>query len=163
MKYAKWIVLLGGVLGVLAFFVPLAKVQAQKTEISFSAYDLFTGLDSLQAMADKAGSPPEAKKGVVETLSEIKGIIVGCFLPGAILAVIGILAVARRRFGRLGGLLAIVLGVLAFLVFMGLSRGAAEAEDGSAGAAIYLIAASGMLGIAGGSLAVVNPDRREGK
>jgi hypothetical protein len=163
MKLAKLVVLLGGVIGVLAFFVPLANVTVNKTEISVSGYDLFTGMSALEAMADKSNAPEETKQGAVETLSEIKGIILVCFLPGALLALVGLVAVARRRFGRLGGVGAIALGVIAFLVFMALSRGAAEAEDGTAGAAVYLIAASGLLGIAGGSLVVVNPDRRDGR
>jgi hypothetical protein len=163
MKVAKLIVLLGGLLGVLAFFVPLATVEGNNTEVSVSGYDVFTGMGALEAMAAQASTPQHVKASTYETLSEIKGIILVCFLPGALLALIGLVALVRRRYGRAGGLIAIVLGVMSFLVFMALSRGAAEAQDGSAGAAVYLIAASGLLGIAGGSLATVNPDRGPGR
>lgn len=155
MKVAKLIVLLGGLLGVLGFFVPLATVRDQSTELSLSGYQLFSGMTELEDVANRANASKD-----LETLGEIKGIILVCFLPGALLAVVGLVGVARRQFGRPSALVAIALGVLSFLVFMAMQRGAAEAQHGTAGPAVYLLAACGLLGIAGGSLAVVNPDRR---
>lgn len=151
MKAATLLVLLGGVLGVIAFFVPMATVATHGTEVGVSAYQLFVGVDVLLDSVDAAQR---------ETLHEIQGVVVVCFAPGALLAVIGLVAVVRRRFGRLGGAIAVLLGVVAALVFLGLNAGA-EASEGEAsrGPAMFLLLATAVLGFVGGLVAVVNPDR----
>jgi hypothetical protein len=167
MKATKLIVLLGGVLGVLAFFLPMAKVSHQGAEVSISAAQLFTGVDELQEKVEAtthvdgltAEQLGKNKTDVAEVLQEIKGIVLVCFLPALLLVLIGMVALVRRRFGRLGGALALLLGVVELLVFYGLRSGADAAEGGGeAGIAMYLLAVSGLLAAGAGMVAVVTPD-----
>jgi hypothetical protein len=167
MKVAKLIVLLGGILGVLAFFLPMASLEHQGKHVSISAFQLFTGVRDLEDQVDTTtaveGMTPaelgKAKQDVYETLSEIKGIVLACFLPGALLALIGLIAVARRKFGRLAGIVSILLGVVALLVFAGLNTGAEASAGGAArGPALFLLLGTGALGCIGGLLAMVSPE-----
>jgi hypothetical protein len=168
MKLAKLIVLLGGILGVLAFFLPMASFEHHGKHASVSAFQLFTGVSDLEDRVDgtKAveGMTPEqlgkAKQDVYETLSEIKGIVLACFLPGALLALIGLIGVARGKFGRLAGIVSILLGAVALLVFAGLNTGAeASAGEAARGPALFLLLGTGALGCVGGMLALVSPER----
>ena len=160
MRTAKLIVLLAGVLGVLAFFLPLATFTHDGKELGVSAYEVFTGVGELEDRVD--GTTAEVGKtqdDVYRTLPEIKTVVLICFLPGALLALIGLVAVARGRFGRLGGTICVLLGAVALLVFTGLNRGAeASGGDATRGAGMYLVLATGLLGVIGGLAATVSPD-----
>lgn len=172
MKAAKLLVLLAGVLGVAAFFLPMATVSHEGQTVSVSAFQLFTGVQALEdtvsstdhvegMTADELG---KQKRDVTQTLAEIKGVVLACFLPGALLAIIGGVALVRRRFGRVGGAFAVLLGVVGLLVFTGLNAGA-DAADGAAsrGVAMYLLLGTGLLGVTGGLLALVKPERPAGR
>jgi hypothetical protein len=159
MRGAKWIVLVGGALGILAFFVPMARFTQGGKTYAVSVYELFSGLDALDKPTATAAMTAQQKQDAVQTLTELQGVIVGCFAPGALLAIVALIALARRKFGRLGGMLAIVLGALSFLVFAGFTTVADAAGAAlSKGPAMYLLAATGLLGIAGGMLVVAQPD-----
>jgi hypothetical protein len=161
MRAAKLVVLLAGVLGVVGFFLPLASFTHRGAEVGVSAFQVFTGVTELEDRGMSAADLGSARAGeVAATLSEIRGAVVLCFLPGGLLAMLGLVGVARRRFGRLGGALAILLGGVSLLIFSGLNRGV-EALHGEAtrGAGMYLVLGAGILGVIGGVAAMASPDR----
>ena len=98
MKASKLIVLAGGILGVIAFFLPLVTVDHRGTKVSASAFQVVKGIGEIQAAADTdeakariAAMDGEGKKAVsdVDTeLSKIKGFVVAIFLPALLLVVI---------------------------------------------------------------------------
>src|SRR5512134_1336374 len=135
MTAARWIVLVGGVLGTIAFFVPLASFVHRGEARAITAHELFTGVTELEQ---------------AQTIAEIRGVIALCFLPGAVLLVLGFVAAIRGRFGRVGGTTAVVLGVIGLLVFYALNAGVDSDPTASRGPAMYLLLAAGALGLAGG-------------
>jgi hypothetical protein len=167
MTAAKLIVLLAGVLGVTAFFLPLASFHHEGRATSISGYQVFTGISELEAKVETstaiegmtAAELGKAKRDLYQTLSEIKDVVLVCFVPGGLLAVIGLVAVVRGRFGRLGGTVSLLLGAVALLVFVGANRGV-DASDGDVtrGPGLYLLLATGILGVGGGLIAAVSPD-----
>src|ERR1700690_2729465 len=98
MKASKFIVLVGGILGILAFFLPLVSVTRGDFTGKVSAMQIIKGLDSVTVAVDTAeahasmdvATSSEAKKDV----GAMKGIVMAVFAPAALLALIGGLGVA---------------------------------------------------------------------
>jgi hypothetical protein len=160
MKASKFIVFLGGVLGIIAFFLPLITVTTHGQKIQPSAMQIFKGVDAIGHEVDTnkelrasmtAGSVSATKDGA----SAVKGIVIAVFLPAIMLALLGGIGVARRRFQRVAGTFSLVFGVIG-LAIAGLLVAAAE---GDSGAGIMLLLATGALGFVGGLLALIKPDR----
>ena len=168
MKAAKLLVLLGGILGIVAFFTPIVTGERAGKSVSISAFQVFTGAGALKEEVDKTTSVQgmsdselaAKKKDVTETLSEIKGIVLGCFIPGFIMALVGVIAVIRGKLERLGGTLVLVLALLTLAIWALLSAGFGETNgEVDKGVAMWLLLGTGLLGLAGGVMALVNPDR----
>ena len=169
MKASKLIVLAGGILGILAFFLPLVSVQRDNVHGTVSAFQLIKGLDTASAAVDQADTQVnvasvgandaaathamagEAKKD----LGALKGIVLAIFAPALLLALIGGLGVARNRFGRGAGALSLVLG----LVGLGIAAILKSAAEGDGGIGLTLLLVTGVSGVVGGLLGLVKPQR----
>jgi hypothetical protein len=169
MKASKLIVLVGGILGILAFFLPLVSVQRDNFHGTVSAFQLVKGLDTASDAVDKADSQVnvasvgaddavathaaagEAKKD----LGALKAIVLAIFAPALLLVLIGALGVKRNRFGRGAGALALVLG----LVGLGIAMILKSAAEGDAGIGLTLLLLTGVSGVVGGLLGLIKPQR----
>lgn len=165
MKASKFIVLVGGILGLLAFFLPMVSVERGDAKVSVSAFQVVKGLDEVSATVgseevkvkaaaygDVGGaSVAEAQSGI----EKIKGIILAFFAPALLLAAIGGLGVARKKFGRVAGTFSLLLG----LVGLGVAVMLRSAAEGDAGAALTVLLLTGVAGVVGGILALAKPER----
>lgn len=169
MKASKLIVLAGGILGILAFFLPLVSVQRENVHGTVSAFQLMKGLDTASDAVDKAdaqvnvasvgaddvaashAAAGEARKDI----GALKGIVLAIFAPALLLALIGGLGVAKNRFGRGSGALALVLG----LVGLGIAAVLKSAAEGDGGIGLTLLLVTGVSGVVGGLLALIKPQR----
>jgi hypothetical protein len=161
MKATKFIILVGGLLGILSFFLPLVSVERAGGKASVSAFQIIKGLDSVEVAVDKAGARREidvatsasAKKDV----GAMKGIVLAIFAPAALLALMGGLGVARKRFGRGAGAFSLVLGLVGLGIGM-ILKGAAE---GDAGIGLTFLILTGITGVVGGLIALIKPERAQ--
>src|SRR3954470_5176223 len=162
MKASKFLVLAGGILGILAFFLPMVTIHRAGYTGSGSAFPIIKGLSVATGAVSSeevraAAMNSEAVQSAKEGLDAMKGIVMAIFIPAVLLAAIGALGVAKKRFGRGAGVLAFLLGLV------GLGIGAllksAAGEDGGVG--LTLLLATGVLGTVGGLFALIKPDRGE--
>jgi hypothetical protein len=171
MKFTKFMILIGGVLALVSFFVPIVGVHMQGQYGHVSAFQMIKGIESAQEVVSNApaeANTVEAKARISdanEGLEKVKGIIWLVFAPGFLLIPLGLAGVLRKKFGRLGGTGALVLGAWATLMGALLMTAASEARvdevgaKAGAGAGIYLLLLGGLLGLLGGLLALIKPDR----
>jgi hypothetical protein len=172
MKFTKFLVLAGGVLGLIAFFLPLIAVKDSGVKGSISAFQVVKGIDSAQDVIDNAdtaqfdasGEGKKFKKDANEALSEVKGIFLAIFAPALFLAIIGGVATMRKKFGRLGGAGALIFGGIGLGIWAILNTAANEvaAEGGSGdvkGIGMWVLLVTGLAGLIGGILTLVKPDR----
>lgn len=177
MGASKFLVLVGGVVGIVSFFLPLFEIKDQG---AISAFQVVKGIDTVKdittgatkELADAveaeggAAAKAELAKGAGELnkkLAEVKGIVLGLYAPALLLIIIGAVALARKQFGRLGGTFSFLLGLVALFVWFGFHTVASEAAKdgtGQAGLGIHLYMASGALGAIGGLLALIKPERK---
>ncbi|HEY4058898.1 MAG TPA: hypothetical protein VGM39_19925 [Kofleriaceae bacterium] len=161
MKATKFIALAGGILGILAFFLPLANVHRGDYSATVSAFQLVKGVDSLAVQAGhdmKVAVDTASLEGAAQAknaLDGMKGIVLGLFIPGFLLAAIGGIALMRNKFERVAATFSFLFG----LVTLGLGvllRGAAE---GDGGIALTLLVVTGLAGAVAGIIGLVKPDR----
>jgi hypothetical protein len=177
MKASKLIVLAGGILGILAFFLPLVSVQRDNFHGTVSAFQLIKGLDTASDAVDKADAQVDSRVDtqvnvasfggedvaashaaageVKKDLGALKAIVLAIFAPALLLALIGALGVKRKRFGRGAGALSLVLG----LVGLGIAMILKSAAEGDAGIGLTLLLVTGVSGVVGGMLALIKPQR----
>lgn len=173
MKASKLIVLAGGILGILAFFLPLVSVQRDNFHGTVSAFQLVKGLDTASDAVDKADAQADTQVNVAsfggedvaashaaagevkKDLGALKAIVLAIFAPALLLALIGGLGVKRKRFGRGAGALSLVLG----LVGLGIAMILKSAAEGDAGIGLTLLLVTGVSGVVGGMLALIKPQR----
>jgi hypothetical protein len=159
MKASKLIVLAGGILGILAFFLPLVSVTRADVTKTVSAYQIVKGLDQVQSEVGRAGARGELSAATSSRaqndLGAVKGIVMALFAPALLLAMIGGIGVKRRRFGRVAGTFSLLLGLVS-LGIGSLMRGAAE---GDSGIGMTFLLLTGIAGIVGGILALAKPER----
>ena len=163
MKASKFVVLVGGILGILAFFLPMVSVTREGKTVTVSALQVMKGLDSVSTELDKdemstkaaaygeTASLNKAKDGV----SGIKGIVMAIFAPALLLALIGAAGVARKRFGRVAGTFALLFG----LVGLGIGAILKSAAEGDSGIGLTFLLITGLAGIVGGIMTLVKPER----
>jgi hypothetical protein len=172
MKASKFIVLVGGLLGIISFFLPMVAVSQRdasgtKASVTVSAFQIIKGLEVAKVAVDEAdgshsdvmvhADAQEAKKG----LDSIKGIVMAIFAPALLLVLIGGLGVMRKKFGRVAGTFSLLFGLVGLGIAMLLRSAAAETatEGGSGGIALTILLLTGVAGIAGGILALAKPER----
>ncbi len=160
MKASKFLVLAGGILGILAFFLPMVTLHRADYSGSASAFQIIKGLqvagdaassDEIRAAAMNSEAVASAKEG----LDAMKGIVMAIFVPAILLAAMGAFAVTKRRFGRLAGFFSLLLGVIGLGIAMLLK----SAAGGDSGLGLTFLLATGALGTAGGLFALIKPER----
>ena len=159
MKASKFIVLVGGILGILAFFLPLVTVERHGAKASVSAYQVIKGLDQVEVAVDEGvrhgaysvASTRDAKEGI----GAMKGIVMAFFAPALLLTLIGGMAVGKKRFGRVAGTFSLLLG----LIGLGIGAIMKSAAEGDAGIGLTLLLLTGVAGIVGGIIGLVKPER----
>ena len=174
MKFTKFVVLAGGILGLLAFFLPLVAVKNSGVTGALSAYRIVKGIDSADQVvsgADTAAvdaysasdSFQESKADANKALSDVKPVVLAIFAPALLLALIGGVAVLRKKFGRLGGVGALLFGGVGLGIWAILNTAANEvAETGGSdvkGMGMWLLMLTGLCGLVGGILTLAKPDR----
>lgn len=160
MKASKFLVLAGGLLGILAFFLPMVTVHRSGYEGSVSAFQIIKGLNvASDAMASDevrhAAMSSEAYTSAKDGVDQMKGIVMAIFIPAILLAALGALGVAKKKFGRGIGAVSFLLG----LVGLGIGALLKSAAGADGGIGLTLLLATGALGTVGGLFALVKPDR----
>jgi len=161
MKASKLIVLVGGLLGILSFFLPLVSVTREGKTVALSAFQVVKGIDVVNHEIDKtdvSAASIDDRAKLTEAkgdLSSIKGIVLAIFAPALLLALIGGLGVMRKKFGRGAGTLALLLGALGLGIGV-ILKGAAE---GDSGIGMTLLLLTGVAGVVGGLMALIKPER----
>lgn len=164
MKATKFIVLVGGILGILAFFLPMVSIHRADFNGSASAFQVLKGLSK----ASDVVSSPEIKAAAIdaavssadlseakEGLDAMKGVVAAIFAPALLLVLIGGLAVRRKQFGRAAGAFSLIFGLIGLGIAMILKS--AAGSDG--GIALTLLLLTGVAGVGGGLLGLVKPER----
>jgi len=160
MKASKFLVLAGGILGILAFFLPMVTIHRADYSGSASAFQIIKGLqvagdavnsDSVRAAAMNSEAVSQAKEG----LDAMKGIVMAIFVPAILLAAFGAFAVTKQRFGRAAGFFSLLFG----LIGLGIGALLKSAAGADGGIGLTLLLATGALGTVGGLLALIKPER----
>lgn len=161
MKASKFIVLAGGIIGILAFFLPMVTVEQGNVSSSVSAFQIVKGLDTASvavgsqevsvAIADAGGDAGAAK----DMLDGMKTFVLAMFVPALMLLVIGGLGVMRKQFGRVAGTFSLLFG----LAGLGIGALLKSAAEGDSGIGLTLMLLTGVAGIVGGLITLVKPER----
>jgi hypothetical protein len=154
---AKWIVLAAGVIGIIAFVLPLAYFDHYKVPVPVSALDVVRGVDDSLAELATSTAPAGDKAALDAALTELKLVVLACYAPAALFLVIGAIGAVRRRLGRIAGTVAVLLGGVGLLVWYGLWSGA-SGSDATPGFGLHLLLVSALCGLTGGMMAAVKPD-----
>lgn len=172
MGIAKILVLVGGVLGIASFFMPYFTAHDSRTDsdISISPYVAFSGVDSIQDVAegaavdaaaelgaDKAASVQSNMAEVNEMLDSIKTFLLIPIAPAIFLILFGALGM-KGRFGRGLGAGSLIFGILGLGIWALLNAALGEAEDINAGLGLTILMASGALGLLGGLMGLIKPE-----
>ena len=172
MKAWKYMILVGGLAGVIGFFLPLfhAVHQPSKFELGLSGFEIAHGVDK-KAVVDEVkrlGGTHENGEQFVKELNDglatAGAAVIIFFTPAAVLAVLGIFGLLLKRFGRLAGLVSFLLGGVSAGIWGVLFSSAGKVADTN-GAKIGLAIGShtlliaGICGVLAGFGALVAPDR----
>jgi hypothetical protein len=169
MSLWKYLVLLGGIVGIAGFFLPFVDVHT--TEARFgrhpSAFSLVRSLEGLDAMTldlTKLGiGDADARRMATQAHDQLQTARTAAsviYAPAVLLALLGILCGIRRRMGRLAGLLALILGGLSGAVwgiFYYVARGDPH-HGATMGLGANLLLACGAAGVIAGLGALLAPD-----
>jgi hypothetical protein len=159
MKASKFIVLVGGILGLLAFFLPLVTVDRGSAKASVSAFQIIKGLDQVEVAVTDAGARREidvaTSASAKQDLGALKGIVMAIFAPALLLTLLGGIGAARKRFGRVAGASSLLLG----LAGLGIGAVLKSAAGGDGGIGLTLLLLTGVAGVLGGLIALVKPQR----
>ncbi len=172
MKASKFIVLVGGILGIISFFLPMMSVTqsdsgGEKATVQVSAFQIVKGLEAVKVAVDHADKSHEDVTVHADTaevkkdLDSIKGIVMAIFAPALLLVLMGGLGVMRKKFGRVAGTFSLLFGLVGLGIAMLLRSAAAEtaADGGSGGIALTILLLTGVAGVVGGVLALAKPER----
>jgi hypothetical protein len=165
-KAMKFVVLASGVIGLIAFFLPLIAVEKSGVEGKLSAFQIVKGIDAVQEVvkeAPKTGSAEETKAvgELNDGLDEVKGIVLAVFGPAAILALLGVIAVARKRFGRGMAIPTFLIGLIGLGIWALLNAAANEVggDENVKGLGMHLLMLTGLGGTFAGLVGTIKPDR----
>src|SRR5262245_21866340 len=121
-------------LGVLALFRPMIAIGRGPLRVEVSAYDLSFGLAKTHKLLDRK-LPALAEKhvpaDVLQTRDDIKLVADAsrgaalAYVPAALLLLLGALAIARKRTGRIEAVAAIVLALASAAAWLGVRYGVA--------------------------------------
>jgi hypothetical protein len=167
MKAAKFLVLGGGIIGLIAFFLPLISVAKSGVEGQLSAFQIVKGIDAVEDVVDTAegtaaGKTVEGKQAVAEAneaLGAVKMIVLAIFVPAIFLTLFGALG-AKKRFGRGLGIGSLLFGLIGLGIWALLNSAASDAGGGesAAGIGLHLLLITGLGGLIGGLLGAIKPE-----
>jgi len=159
MKFTKFMVLIAGVFSLIAFFVPYGMATVGGMHVRVSAFDLVKGVEKVSDISNVSGTSEDDAKLAAQSNDETtKGYAFMIFGPSLLLLVIGGIAVARKKIGRLAGVGCFLFG--AWGAGMGALLQSAMKELGvDAGMGTYLLLGGGVLGLIAGILILIKPDR----
>lgn len=172
MKAWKYLVLIGGIAGVAGFFLPFITFTSSDGQLTgaISAYRIVSGIDDVTQLIEGARPVTMTNAEVQQfatlfdhELATYRGALVGFFVPAVALALLGALAGARHKMGRIAGLLAIALGLAnagVWWLFYQVSHEQAGSPAGI-GLGLHLVGIAGVLGVLAGLGALLLPDRGE--
>lgn len=170
-KLAKFIVLAGGVLGLLGFFLPLFTVSHKGFKAQFTTFSLVQGIDRVEDHVEvvkgtEIDDQPEIKAALVEVnkkLAEVRPFFYALFMPAALLFLFAVMAIAKARMGRLLGFFSILVGAggvtLWFLLQTAVTELSKDQADFAGGVGMHAILVSGGLGFFAGLVALFAPER----
>ncbi len=170
MKAWKYLVLIGGIAGIAGFFLAFITFKSPDGQIegSVSAYQIVRGIDAVDELIDTTkpmtATNADAQRVVTTINAELeryRGALIAVYAPALALAVLGALVGARRRMGRIAGLLAIVIGLANAGVWLLFYQVSTEQHDVDAaiGFGVHALLVAGVLGVVAGLGALFVPDR----
>lgn len=169
MKASAALVVIGGLLGLVGFFMPFVTMKRDGFAVTMSAsqfvrgqiphvkaddkyqQEVLTSADGRAAM--QAGVDESAK--AIENLQEIKTFIIVVYAVPAVLLLLGVIGLLRQRFGRGIGTLCLLLG----LGVLGIGTLLQSASEGQAGLGVTLLLPAGAAVALGGLIALIKPLR----
>lgn len=171
MKIWKILILLTGLAGLAGFFLPMTKTG----DTSFSALDIMRAktADNAAQITDqmkKVGDTYAASKELTEKaannigergLNGLKGVVAALFVPALLLTFIGIAGMVRGKLLRLGGIFALLLGLVSTAIW-GIFFLASGEVSGSIGIGLHMLLVAGLGGVIGGIGNLIKPDTGEG-
>jgi len=166
----KYVVLLGGILGIAGFFAPFMEYRAPDGSLTgASAYEIVRQDVDVRSLMNKAEAAKlvthaqavEAIRVLEKGIEAYRFVMIGVFIPAALIFLIGLGSFARKKMGRFAGLVCIVMGIAAVGVWIFFFRADPPAQQviGRLGLGLYALAACGLLGALGGLGSLVFPDR----
>jgi hypothetical protein len=166
----KYVVLLGGILGIAGFFAPFMEYKAPDgTLTGASAYEIAQGevdVSPLMKKAQELGlvTPAEAQRAtkiLQQGVYAYRGAMIVVFIPAALIFLIGLFSFSRKKMGRLAGFVSILMGVAAVGVWIFFFRKEPPTQQtiGQLGLGIYALFVCGLLAILGGLGSLMFPDR----
>jgi hypothetical protein len=173
-KAAKFMVLVAGLAGLIAFFLPFLKAESQGKSASISAFQAVKGIDTALEKTDAAtagaAATPEAKSATAEiadVVNKVKAFLYAMYAPALLLFLFGLIGVLKKKFGRGFGVLSLLMGLVALGFWALLFMAAGEANKDSTGGdvkvalglGVHLLLVTGILGFLGGITNTVKPDR----
>ncbi|HEY4240945.1 MAG TPA: hypothetical protein VGM88_14075 [Kofleriaceae bacterium] len=166
MSASKFLVLVGGIVGLIAFFMPMAAVTRQGVTAKVSAFQVVKGLDSMEATVESNGEKSHvtlSAEQVNETkdgIEKVKGVILAFFAPAFLFVLFGIAGIARKRFGRVIGTFSLLFGLVSLGVAALLNSAFTQTGNAdSKGIAVTLLFVSSIAAVIGGLMALIKPER----
>ena len=170
MKGWKFFVLLAGAFGIYGFFQPFYRYHSPHLSAHVSAYQIVHGVDAPNQIIDGADDNAEAHEAidayrarVERTLGKLAGVAVALYVPAAMLVMLGLTGIVRRRFGRLSGGLTFAVGLIACIIWgagfavAALESNRAHKEIFSAGLGLHALAIAGVTAMICGVGALLRP------
>jgi hypothetical protein len=165
----KLLALLAGIAGVVGFFLPLAQYTDAdgKNLRTASAYEIATTDADATGLADFAkglgASEDQAEKlesAANKSLLAYRGAIVAFYIPAALLALLALVNLLRRRMGRLAGFFTMLFGAANAAVFIYFWIGYERNADPNTalGYGVWLLAGAGLGGLVAGLATMFVPD-----
>ncbi|MBP9087583.1 MAG: hypothetical protein KBG15_15780 [Kofleriaceae bacterium] len=169
MKASAVLVIIGGLLGLIGFFMPFVALKQDGVAITMSASQFVRGqiphvkaddktqqvvLDSADGRAAMQAGVDESTKAI-ENLQEIKTFIIVVYAVPGVLLLLGAIGFLRQRFGRAIGALCLLLG----LSVLGIGALLQSASEGQAGLGVTLLLPAGAAVALGSLIALIKPLR----
>ena len=174
-KAAKFMVLVAGLMGLVAFFLPFLSVEAEGKSVSVSAFQAVRGISVVEKEVDKAAGAATAATAegqaalgeLDEVLTKVKSFLYAMYAPALLLVLFGLIGVVKQKFGRGFAILSLLMGLIALGFWALLFMAAGEANKGEGqgdaqvalGLGVHLLLGTGILGFLGGIINTVKPDR----
>jgi hypothetical protein len=177
MKPWKYMLLAAGVAGVIGLFLPLVEVRHGPVVMGFTAFDLSFGMDKTRSLLDTQ-LPKFAEKRLpsnvriarddARLIAEASQGAALAFAPAMLMAVFAIIGFLRKRFGRILGLGAFVLGLgsigawigLRYVIQYALEEAALKRTTVNLQLGAHLLLVIGGLGVLAGLGALVKPETK---